>query len=643
MRKFLLATSAAALALAFTGRPVAEPRQIPVAATTVAPPETTTADGLVFSKDAGQAKPIDKPGRSSRPRRKPQPPIGQARRTGQARRCRRQTSRPKTPRSRISCKELAETKLQQYVPREQDRAGVLAFYKARNFAPLWIASGKPAPRAEQAAGFLTSVAADGLDPADYPTPSFGDADPAKLAADELAMTNSVVTFARHASIGRVAFTRVSGAVYFDQKAPDAADVLGKLADSTDVRATLDAFNPQAPAIQGAQGPARRGPQRQDRPRSTTIAARRRPPPEAESKAKSKTSRRRRKRKTKVAEAKPKTASADTIIANMERWRWMPHDLGATYVMVNIPDYTLKVVQNGKTVWQTKIVVGKPGDQATPLLTETMKFITVNPTWNVPPSIIRNEYLPALARDPERAGADRPADRPQCGRLDPHLPAAGRAQCARPHPLQFPEPLPGLSARHAGQESVRRRPRAPTATAACGCRTRTSTPRCCWASRSRRSATPPQRIQAMYGTSERTINFKTPDPGLHHLPDRVRRRRRQAAGARRRLRPRPRHPERPARRPPQLRRADRAQLQLQQQAGEVGGDAQPARQAIRAPGIPAIARQPGYTTWDWLRIGGSNCGSASQPADRIQDLVALARSSEMQRPPSLGRRPFRLRA
>ena len=78
---------------------------------------------------------------------------------------------------------------------------------------------------------------------------------------------------------------------------------------------------------------------------------------------------------------------------------MPHDLGATYVMVNIPDYTLKVVQDGKTVWTTKIVVGKPGDHATPLLTETMKYITVNPTWNVPPSIIRNEYLPALARDP----------------------------------------------------------------------------------------------------------------------------------------------------------------------------------------------------------------------------------------------------
>ena len=161
-------------------------------------------------------------------------------------------------------KELVETKLQQYVPREQDRAGVLAFYRNRNFAPLWVASGKPAPRAEQASSFLRGVAADGLDPADYPVPAFGNADPAKLAADELAMTNSVVTFARHASIGRVAFTRVSGAVYYDQKAPDAADVLGKIADSTDVRATLDRFNPQTPGIQGAEGRARRGPERKER-------------------------------------------------------------------------------------------------------------------------------------------------------------------------------------------------------------------------------------------------------------------------------------------------------------------------------------------------------------------------------------------
>jgi L,D-transpeptidase YcbB len=58
-----------------------------------------------------------------------------------------------------------------------------------------------------------------------------------------------------------------------------------------------------------------------------------------------------------------------------------------------------VMQNGAPVWTTRVVTGKPGNHATPMLTETMKFITVNPTWNVPPSIIYNEYLPALQQDP----------------------------------------------------------------------------------------------------------------------------------------------------------------------------------------------------------------------------------------------------
>ena len=132
---------------------------------------------------------------------------------------------------------------------------------------------------------------------------------------------------------------------------------------------------------------------------------------------------------------------------------MPRDLGKAYVMVNIPDYTLRVVHNGATVWTTRIVVGKPATP-TPLLTETMKYITVNPTWNVPPSIIHNEYLPALQQDPtvlERMGLQARAE-PRRQRA--HLPAAGRAQRARPHPLQLPEQVPGLSARHAGQEPVR---------------------------------------------------------------------------------------------------------------------------------------------------------------------------------------------
>ena len=97
--------------------------------------------------------------------------------------------------------------------------------------------------------------------------------------------------------------------------------------------------------------------------------------------------------------RPSANPVDTIIVNMERWRWYPRDLGNPHVVVNIPDYSLSLFNDGKVYWKTRIVVGKP-DKATPLVSAEMKFITVNPTWNVPPSIIEKEYLPALQEDPQ---------------------------------------------------------------------------------------------------------------------------------------------------------------------------------------------------------------------------------------------------
>jgi murein L,D-transpeptidase YcbB/YkuD len=103
--------------------------------------------------------------------------------------------------------------------------------------------------------------------------------------------------------------------------------------------------------------------------------------------------------------RPSRRPIDLIIANMERWRWMPHDLGVTYVIVNLPDFMLYVIQNGRQVWATKIVVGKP-ETPTPIMTAEMKSITINPTWNIPDSIAAKEYVPLMRQDPtilERMG------------------------------------------------------------------------------------------------------------------------------------------------------------------------------------------------------------------------------------------------
>jgi L,D-transpeptidase YcbB len=411
MRKLLLVTSAAALVFSLPGGASAEHDKTSAPAS-LAPSAARTPDGLLFSKNSDNAMPMESlPKAQTTPAEQPtsadQDSPGAAAIPDTGSTFLEQTAKPLNEMKPAiaaedtaitdQLRDLVENKLSLFVPKEQDRAGVLAFYRSRNFAPLWIAGGKVAPRTQQAIDFLHGVDADGLDPADYPTPSFSDADPAKLAANELTLTHSVVAFSRHASIGRTAFSRVSGAVWYDQKAPNPADVLGKVAESNDVRVTLDGFNPQAPAYKTLKAELASV-------RSSKDASEPKPAPKKETRETKKNGKSAKKDNEQTETAKPheasKAARIDTIVANMERWRWMPHDLGATYVMVNIPDFTLKVVQNGKTVWQTKIVDGKPGAHATPLLTETMKYITVNPTWNVPPSIIKNEYLPVLARDPD---------------------------------------------------------------------------------------------------------------------------------------------------------------------------------------------------------------------------------------------------
>ena len=77
---------------------------------------------------------------------------------------------------------------------------------------------------------------------------------------------------------------------------------------------------------------------------------------------------------------------------------MPRDLGADHIEVNIPEFTARVLRDGEVTHQTRVVVGKP-DHPTPVFSQVMRFIIVNPYWNVPVSIIKKEMMPKLAADP----------------------------------------------------------------------------------------------------------------------------------------------------------------------------------------------------------------------------------------------------
>ena len=89
---------------------------------------------------------------------------------------------------------------------------------------------------------------------------------------------------------------------------------------------------------------------------------------------------------------------EQIIANLERRRWLPADLGSRYVLVNAGDYSMMFVDDGKPVFQSLVIVGTPKDP-TPEIQSTMRGFQTNPFWTVPQSISGEEYLPMLRRDP----------------------------------------------------------------------------------------------------------------------------------------------------------------------------------------------------------------------------------------------------
>ncbi|WP_343115531.1 L,D-transpeptidase family protein [Ostreiculturibacter nitratireducens] len=95
----------------------------------------------------------------------------------------------------------------------------------------------------------------------------------------------------------------------------------------------------------------------------------------------------------------------SILVAMERLRWMNGlALGQRHIWVNLPDFTAKIVDDGKVTFETVTVVGmNQSDRRSPEFSDEMEFMVINPTWNVPRSIAVKEYLPMLKKNPNAAG------------------------------------------------------------------------------------------------------------------------------------------------------------------------------------------------------------------------------------------------
>lgn len=78
--------------------------------------------------------------------------------------------------------------------------------------------------------------------------------------------------------------------------------------------------------------------------------------------------------------------------NLERAKWLQPDLGESYVWINLPEYRLQLVENGKTIETHKVIIGKK-ERKTPILSSSFSGIIINPKWTVPPTILKNDVVP----------------------------------------------------------------------------------------------------------------------------------------------------------------------------------------------------------------------------------------------------------
>ena len=107
---------------------------------------------------------------------------------------------------------------------------------------------------------------------------------------------------------------------------------------------------------------------------------------------------------------PKTREALNVSAatrvrqielNLERWRWLPQDLGERHLLVNVPGFSLRLSEHGEDVLSMRVIVGRVV-RRTPVFSDTMRYLVFSPSWTVPPTILRADKLPALRKHPALA-------------------------------------------------------------------------------------------------------------------------------------------------------------------------------------------------------------------------------------------------
>ena len=324
-----------------------------------------------------------------------------------------------------------------------ERDALKAYYSRPGTAPLWIDGSGLSSSARQVMAELANARAYGLNASDFAIPAFGEKglNPDQLAEAELALTRTVLKYARHAKGGRAQVGKLGSQFTDPIPLPEPASILDGLVKSPDRADYLRKLHPQHPEFEAlrrklaelrnssgtpAQAHLPDGPILRKGIAHPSVAILRKslglesqaqtgagPAPFDQGLEDAVKKFQRANGLFADGIVGPGTRQAlntdgaeqdiQRILVNMERWRWLPNDLGGEagqYVWANIPEFRVRVIRDGQTVLSERAIVGKV-DKQTPVFSDQMEWIEIHPTWYVPNSIKVEDILPSLRRNTSR--------------------------------------------------------------------------------------------------------------------------------------------------------------------------------------------------------------------------------------------------
>ena len=350
-----------------------------------------------------------------------------------------QRVRAEPPPNRLS---ISDTNLRSVEP-------LIRFYAGRHYQPGWLdASGRPAAAAEALLAALAEADQEGLRSVDYaPNRLRQRLDTVRqgaavretgLAEFDLLFTDTFLTYGSHLLAGRVSPRKVDPEWVIKPSTRDVAAALQQALSQGQggIRAALQELLPKNqgyvrlreslhryrqvqaaggwPTVAAGLKPGSRGPRVQDlRARLHASGDLTGSPTEAVFDSSVTEALRRFQRRHGLGETGIVNAATQTALnvpvaqrirqveLNMERWRWLPDDFGnhSRYILVNIPSFTMKVIEDGKRVFESNVVVGRQ-ERQTPALTADMAYLVLSPKWYVPRTIAVKDKLPQLQRNPK---------------------------------------------------------------------------------------------------------------------------------------------------------------------------------------------------------------------------------------------------